>query len=59
MVLDIGSHTIGQIPLPVRVLAGFLQAIAVRAAGFAIVPLAAVAPAVQFVLIFLLTMLCV
>lgn len=49
MVLDIGNNAIDQIPLNVRFLAGFLQAVAVRAAGFGIVPLASLAPAVKSV----------
>ncbi|KAF9268582.1 TrkH-domain-containing protein [Marasmius fiardii PR-910] len=47
MVLDIGNPQIEQIPLGTRFLAGFLQGVAVRAAGFGIVPLAALAPGVK------------
>ncbi|KAG8897090.1 low affinity potassium transporter [Tulasnella sp. 408] len=48
LILDIGIPTIAAIPLNVRVLSGLFQSIAVRASGFAIVPLGAVAPAVKF-----------
>ncbi|KAG8931124.1 low affinity potassium transporter [Tulasnella sp. 417] len=48
LILDIGIPTIQAIPLNVRVLSGLFQSIAVRASGFAIVPLGAVAPAVKF-----------
>ncbi|KAH9485514.1 Low-affinity potassium transport protein [Psilocybe cubensis] len=41
------NPAIDSIPVGVRVLAGVMQAAAVRAAGFAIVPLAALAPAVK------------
>ena len=47
MVLDIGNPDIESIPLGTRFVAGLLQAIAVRAAGFGIVPLAGIAPAVK------------
>jgi Trk-type K+ transport system membrane component len=47
MVLDIGNPDIDSIPLGTRFVAGLLQAIAVRAAGFGIVPLARIAPAVK------------
>ncbi|KIK67556.1 hypothetical protein GYMLUDRAFT_257413 [Collybiopsis luxurians FD-317 M1] len=47
MVLDIGTPAIEAIPLGVRFLAGLLQATAVRAAGFGIVAIAALAPAVK------------
>ncbi|KIJ65956.1 hypothetical protein HYDPIDRAFT_110073 [Hydnomerulius pinastri MD-312] len=47
LVLDIGNSVIDSIPLGTRFVAGLLQAIAVRAAGFGIVPLAALAPAVR------------
>lgn len=49
LVLDLGNPTIMSIPTGVRVVIGTLQACAVRAAGFAIVNLAALAPAVQYV----------
>ncbi|CCL99243.1 uncharacterized protein FIBRA_01258 [Fibroporia radiculosa] len=47
LVLDLGNSVIGSIPVGVRVIDGMLQAVAVRAAGFGIVPLAALAPAVK------------
>ncbi|KAJ7072702.1 cation transport protein-domain-containing protein [Mycena amicta] len=47
MVLDIGTPAIESIPLHTRFAIGFLQAIAVRAAGFGTVALSALAPAVK------------
>ncbi|KAG1855585.1 cation transport protein-domain-containing protein [Suillus subluteus] len=47
LVLDIGNPDIDSIPLGTRVVAGLYQAIAVRTAGFGIVPLARIAPAVK------------
>lgn len=47
MVLDLNTPAIEQIPVGVRLLDGLLQGIAVRAAGFGIVTLSALAPAVQ------------
>ncbi|TFK44919.1 cation transport protein-domain-containing protein [Crucibulum laeve] len=47
MVLDIGNDAIEKIPLNVRFLIGFLQAVAVRAAGFGAVTLSALAPGVK------------
>lgn len=47
MVLDIGNSAIDSIPLGIRFVDGLLQAAAVRAAGFGIVPLASLAPAVK------------
>lgn len=47
LVLDIGNPDIDSIPIGTRVVAGLYQAIAVRAAGFGIVPLARIAPAVK------------
>ncbi|KAF8161298.1 cation transport protein-domain-containing protein [Crassisporium funariophilum] len=47
LILDIDNATLEQLPVGVRVLNGFLQAVAVRAAGFGAVPLAALAPAVK------------
>ena len=49
MVLDIGNPEIESIPLGTRFAAGILQAIDVRASGFAVVQLAALAPAVKCV----------
>jgi hypothetical protein len=47
LVLDLGNPPIDSIPAGVRVAIGLLQAVAVRAAGFATVPLLALSPAVQ------------
>jgi len=47
MVLDIGNPDVDSIPLGTRFIAGLLQAIAVRAGGFNIVPLAGISPAVK------------
>src|SRR5882762_6641931 len=47
LVLDIGNPAIDYIPIGVRFIAGLLQATAVRAAGFGLVPLAVLAPAVK------------
>lgn len=49
MVLDIGNPEIASIPFGTRFAAGLLQAIDVRASGFAVVPVAALAPAVKYV----------
>ena len=48
IILDINNPAIDAIPAGVRVLAGLMQGIAVRAAGFAIIPLAAIAPGVKY-----------
>ncbi|EIW80365.1 TrkH-domain-containing protein [Coniophora puteana RWD-64-598 SS2] len=47
MVLDIGNTVIDSIPLGTRFVAGLLQAAAVRMAGFTIITLSAVSPAVK------------
>ncbi|KAG2015589.1 potassium transporter [Coprinopsis cinerea AmutBmut pab1-1] len=47
LILDIGNAVLDEIPTNIKVLDGFMQAVAVRAAGFSIVPLAAIAPAVK------------
>ncbi|KIM52874.1 hypothetical protein SCLCIDRAFT_32289 [Scleroderma citrinum Foug A] len=47
IILDIGNPAINSIPPGTRVLAGLYQAISVRNAGFGIVPLALIAPAIQ------------
>jgi Trk-type K+ transport system membrane component len=49
LLLDIGNEAITSIPVGVRIIDGMLQATAVRAAGFAIVSLSALAPAVKCV----------
>ncbi|KAF8911487.1 cation transport protein-domain-containing protein [Gymnopilus junonius] len=54
LVLDLRNPAISSIPLGVRVLDGFMQAIAVRSAGFVIVPLASLAPAVQVMYVFMM-----
>jgi hypothetical protein len=43
------TSAIEAIPIGDRVAAGFLQSVAVRAAGFGIIPLGALAPAVKLV----------
>ena len=47
--LDIGTPPIQALPVGTRIAAGFVQSAAVRAAGFAIVPIAQLAPAVKYV----------
>ncbi|KDQ20082.1 hypothetical protein BOTBODRAFT_125633 [Botryobasidium botryosum FD-172 SS1] len=47
LVLDIGTPEIMAVPLGTRMIIGILQATAVRAAGFATISLAALAPAVK------------
>ncbi|KAF7440982.1 low affinity potassium transporter [Pleurotus ostreatus] len=47
LVLDIGNGAISSIPVGTRILVGALQAVSVRAAGFAAVSLLALAPAVK------------
>ena len=47
LVLDLGNPAVQDIPTGIRVLLGFLQATAVRAAGFSTVALSALAPAVK------------
>ncbi|KAG2043915.1 cation transport protein-domain-containing protein [Suillus americanus] len=54
LVLDIGNPDIDSIPLGTRVVAGLYQAIAVRAAGFGIVPLARIAPAVKVIYVIMM-----
>ncbi len=49
LLLDIGNEAIESIPVGVRIIAGMFQATAVRAAGFSIVSLSALAPAIQCV----------
>ncbi|KAK7413590.1 hypothetical protein QQX98_007525 [Neonectria punicea] len=46
-VLNIGNPTVEALPMADRIFAGWFQAIAVRAAGFAVVSIAALYPAVQ------------
>jgi len=47
LVLDLGTDVIQDIPVGRRIAAAFVQSAAVRAAGFAIVPIASLAPAVK------------
>ncbi|KAF9446528.1 TrkH-domain-containing protein [Macrolepiota fuliginosa MF-IS2] len=47
LLLDIGNSVIAAIPLHTRFAVGLFQAVAVRAAGFAIVPMNSIAPAVK------------
>ncbi|KAI0042575.1 hypothetical protein FA95DRAFT_1564224 [Auriscalpium vulgare] len=47
LILDLGNPIIDAIPVATRVVDGLLQAVAVRAAGFGIVTLSALAPAVR------------
>lgn len=47
LVLDIGNPEVSDIPVGTRIAIGLLQAIAVRAAGFATITLAVLAPAVK------------
>ncbi|KAL0955885.1 hypothetical protein HGRIS_002083 [Hohenbuehelia grisea] len=54
MILDIGNAAIDSISFGTRFLAGLLQAIAVRAAGFGIVPLSTLAPAVKFLYVIMM-----
>ncbi len=47
LVLDIGNPVIEAIPIPTRIYDGLFQSVAVRAAGFQVVSLLTLAPAVQ------------
>lgn len=47
MLLNIGQKGVKDIPLNVRFSAGLFQAFAARAAGFVVIPLNTLAPAVQ------------
>ena len=49
LVFNIGNSTVESVPAGTRVIIGLLQAVSVRNAGFQVVPLAAVAPALKFV----------
>ncbi|KAI6158813.1 cation transport protein-domain-containing protein [Pisolithus thermaeus] len=51
LILDISNSTVGSIPVGTRIVAGLFQAIAVRNAGFSIVPLSQLAPAVKAICI--------
>ncbi|KAJ1025198.1 hypothetical protein NDA16_002703 [Ustilago loliicola] len=54
LILDIGNPVIEQIKLSIRVFDGLFQSIAVRAAGFTVVSLLALAPAVQFLYVIMM-----
>ncbi|CAH7682316.1 hypothetical protein BY996DRAFT_4593230, partial [Phakopsora pachyrhizi] len=47
LLLDIGNPAVKAIPIGTRVLCGLLQSLSVRAAGFFVVSLAAVTPALR------------
>lgn len=49
LVFNIGNSTVDSVPAGTRVIIGLLQSVSVRNAGFQVVPLAAVAPALKFV----------
>ncbi|KAF8576740.1 TrkH-domain-containing protein [Ramaria rubella] len=51
LILDIGLNVTDSLPVGTRVLAGLFQGLAARASGFSIVPIANLAPAVQFLYI--------
>ncbi|BGP36458.1 hypothetical protein JCM10449v2_000359 [Rhodotorula kratochvilovae] len=54
LVLDLGNKVIEELPVNTRVIDGLFQAFAVRAAGFSIVPLASVAPALQLLYVIMM-----
>ncbi|BEI89225.1 uncharacterized protein CcaverHIS019_0205870 [Cutaneotrichosporon cavernicola] len=54
MLLDIGTPAIEAIPVGTRIAAGLFQSVAVRAAGFAIVPMNNVAPAVKVMFVIMM-----
>lgn len=54
MVLDIGTPAIDAIPIGTRIAAGLFQSVAVRAAGFAIVPMNSIAPAVKVMFVIMM-----
>ncbi|EST09385.1 Cation transporter [Kalmanozyma brasiliensis GHG001] len=54
LILDIGNPVIESITLSIRVFDGLFQSIAVRAAGFTVVSLLALAPAVQFLYVIMM-----
>lgn len=51
LLFNIGNPTVDSVPAGTRVIIGLLQSVSVRNAGFQVVPLAAVAPALKFVVI--------
>jgi hypothetical protein len=50
LTFNIGNPAVEAVPTGTRIFIGLLQAIAVRNAGFQVVPFAVVAPAVKYVL---------
>lgn len=48
LVFNIDNPTVEAVPTGTRVFVGLLQAVSVRNAGFQVVPLAAVAPALKY-----------
>ena len=54
LVLDIGNPVIESIPVGTRIFDGLFQSIAVRAAGFQVVSLLTLAPAVQFLYVIMM-----
>jgi Trk-type K+ transport system membrane component len=54
LILDIGNTAIEEIPLGARILDGLMQAVSVKAAGFAIIPLATLAPAVKVLFVMMM-----
>jgi len=55
LLLDLGNEAIESIPVGVRIIDGMFQAAAVRAAGFAIVTLSALAPAVKVLYVIMMS----
>ena len=51
LTFNIDNSTVDAVPTGTRVIIGLLQAVSVRNAGFQVVPLAAVAPALKFVVL--------
>ena len=57
LVLNIGNATVEAIPVGTRLMVAAVQAVAVRLAGFQSVAIAALAPAVKCVLLFIILFL--
>lgn len=49
LVFNIGNSIVDSVPTGTRIIIGLLQSVSVRNAGFQVIPLAAVAPALKFV----------
>ncbi|KAK2623658.1 hypothetical protein QTJ16_006839 [Diplocarpon rosae] len=47
IILDLGNEVVTDLPVNIRILAGWFQAVSTRTAGFAVVNLAALHPAIQ------------